>query len=74
MINVNNTNIEIETNVKPITQPARQAVLNALPNECFAENVVRQFENVAIFMPNAPQNMDVMAPVMKAIVVYQVFA
>lgn len=41
MINVNNTNIEIETNVKPITQPARYAVLNALPNECFAENVVR---------------------------------
>ena len=73
-IKVSRTSIDIDTSVNPITQPARYAVLKAAPKEVLAAVVVRQLENVAIFIPNAPQNMDVIAPVANAIVVYQVLA
>lgn len=36
-----NTNIDTETRVKPITQPALYAVLNALPSDVLADIVVR---------------------------------
>ena len=34
------TIMDIETKVKPMTQPALKAVLNALPKECVASKVV----------------------------------
>jgi len=61
--------METETKVNPITHPALKAVLNAYPKDCLAVIVVRQFEKVAIFIPNAPQNMEVTAPITKAAVV-----
>ena len=41
MIKISKTNIDNETNVKPIVHPALNAVLNADPNEFFAHKVVR---------------------------------
>lgn len=68
------TMMEIETSVKPITQPARNAVLNALPSDYLAYNVVLKFEYVATFIPNAPQNIEVIAPIKKVAVVEKLLA
>lgn len=73
MIKISKTNIDNDTNVKPIVQPALNAVLNADPNEVLAQRVVLQFEKVATFIPNAPHIIEVMAPVKNPMVVNQFY-
>lgn len=55
--------------MNPIAQAALNAVLNAEPREYLAQDAVRWFANVAIFMPKLPHNIEVAAPVIKAPVV-----
>ena len=54
--------MDTETRAKPITTPALQAHLKAYPRDILAQIVVRQLEKVAMYIPKAPQAIDVAAP------------
>ena len=48
--------------VKPITAPARNAVMNAGAMPLRASRAVRALAKVAIFIPRKPERIDVAAP------------